>query len=228
MSYNKNVFINCPFDEEYFSLLRPLLFTIIFLGYYPRIALERSDSGEIRLTKICEFIRESKYSIHDLSRLKIASVDEFSRQNMPFELGLDIGCRSFSENHLKEKKCLILEKEKFRFMKAISDISGSDIKDHNNEPITLIRQVRNWFVETVGLKKIPSPTSIWYQFIDFATDFYEKRSEEGFTDEDLNIMPIPEYIDFIKEWCCVNRKYNPAIIDSIAEKINIAESSSSA
>jgi len=31
-SYEWNVFINCPFDKEYFPLLRPLLFTIIYLG----------------------------------------------------------------------------------------------------------------------------------------------------------------------------------------------------
>jgi len=28
--FDKNVFINCPFDQEYLSLLRPLLFTILY------------------------------------------------------------------------------------------------------------------------------------------------------------------------------------------------------
>ena len=68
--FSKNVFINCPFDSEYHSLLRPLLFTAVYLGFNPKIALERSDSGEQRIDKICELIRESKYSIHDLSRLR--------------------------------------------------------------------------------------------------------------------------------------------------------------
>lgn len=27
--FSRNVFINCPFDAEYVSLLRPLLFTVI-------------------------------------------------------------------------------------------------------------------------------------------------------------------------------------------------------
>ena len=76
-NFDRNVFINCPLDEEYFSLLRPLLFTIIYLGYNPRIALERSDSGEIRINKICELIQASQYSIHDLSRLKSAQTGEF-------------------------------------------------------------------------------------------------------------------------------------------------------
>lgn len=52
--FDKNVFINCPFDEDYKSLLRPLLFTIIYLGHNPRISSERSDSAENRTDKICE------------------------------------------------------------------------------------------------------------------------------------------------------------------------------
>ena len=68
--FDRNVFINCPFDSDYFPLLRPLLFSIVYLGFNPKIALETSDSGELRVDKICELIKASKYSVHDLSRLK--------------------------------------------------------------------------------------------------------------------------------------------------------------
>jgi hypothetical protein len=54
--FEKNVFINCPFDSDYYPLLRPLLFTIVYLGFNPKIALERSDSGEQRIDKICELL----------------------------------------------------------------------------------------------------------------------------------------------------------------------------
>jgi len=47
----KNVFINCSFDNQYFPLLKALLFTIIYSGLKPLIS-ETSDSGEIRLHKI--------------------------------------------------------------------------------------------------------------------------------------------------------------------------------
>jgi len=86
--YESNVFVNCPFDEDYRPLMRPLLFTVICLGYTPRLASERSDSGENRVDKICDLVYESKYSIHDLSRLKSEEAGEFYRLNMPFELGL--------------------------------------------------------------------------------------------------------------------------------------------
>src|SRR5215204_1149067 len=106
MGFEKNVFINCPYDPEYYPLLRPLLFTVIYLDFHPKIASERSDSGEQRIDKICELIEESKYSIHDLSRLKCNKKGEFYRLNMPFELGIDYGSRRFAADQLKDKKCL--------------------------------------------------------------------------------------------------------------------------
>ncbi len=200
MAFDSNVFVNCPFDEEYYPLLRPLLFTVVYLGFTPRIASERSDSGENRIDKIVELIRNSKYSIHDLSRLRAKKVGEFYRMNMPFELGIDYGARLFSFSPLSSKQCLILEKKRYEFMKALSDLSGVDIKSHSNEPDEVVKSVRNWFVETVGVRGMESPTGIWYKFTDFASDFYDARRAEGFTDEDLNMMPVPEYIDFIREW----------------------------
>jgi hypothetical protein len=198
--FSKSVFINCPFDEEYRRLLRPLLFSIVSFGYYPRIALERSDSGESRIAKICECVTESKYSIHDLSRLKAKKVGQIVRMNMPFELGIDYGTRLHGSTSMRTKQFLILEKNRYEFQKAISDISGFDIKAHKNQPIRVITACRDWFAETVGLRGLPGPSAIWYGFTDFAADFYRKRRAEGFTKDELNWMPIPEYVSFLKKW----------------------------
>ncbi len=200
-----SVFVNCPFDLEYLPLLRPLLFVIIYLGFTPRIASERSDSGENRIDKISELIGVCQYSIHDLSRLRASQVGEFYRMNMPFELGIEYGCRRFGPAPLKSKRCLVLEKEQHEFQKAISDLSGIDIKRHNDEPEDMVRAVRDWFVETVGLHRVPSATRIWSRFTEFAFDFYDARANDGFSDEDLNMMPVSEYIDFIRSWVAEHR-----------------------
>ena len=84
--------------------------------------------------------------------------------------------------------------------RKLSDISGVDIKSHDNQPAKMVQAIRNWFVETVGLKNVAGPTAIWYEFNDFASDFYTQRKSEGFSDEDINVMPVREYIDFIKNW----------------------------
>ena len=81
----------------------------------------------------------------------------------------------------------------------LSDLSNSDIKSHNNDPETLVFQIRNWFAE-LGLKKAPSATRIWERFNEFMADFRETRERDGFKDRDLEYMPVPEYLDFIKEW----------------------------
>jgi len=95
MPFHKNVFVNCPFDSDYLSLLRPLLFTVIDLGFAPKIALESPDSGRPRIDRIITLVQQSKFAIHDLSRLQASKGGELFRLNMPFELGIDIGCRLF-------------------------------------------------------------------------------------------------------------------------------------
>lgn len=198
-NFVRNVFVNCPFDPAYVGLLRPLLFTILYLGYIPRIASERLDSGEPRIDKIAELIRQSAFSIHDLSRIESSDKEELYRLNMAFELGVDFGCRAFAEGDTKTKKFLILEKERYRYQKALSDLSGSDIKNHNDEPENLVREVRNWFREMIS-QKSPSGTMIWEQFNEFMADFYKKREQQGYKGKDLQLMPTREYIDFIEEW----------------------------
>lgn len=71
MSFEKNVFINYPFDPWYFNdLLKPMIFIVVKNGYYPRLSLEVSDSGQVRLEKITEILKSCKFSIHDLSLVK--------------------------------------------------------------------------------------------------------------------------------------------------------------
>lgn len=198
-NFSNNVFINCPFDPDYIPLLRPLLFTILYLGYNPRIASEGSDSGEVRFQKTCQLIEQSRISIHDLSRIRSSKKQEYYRLNMPFELGVDIGCRRYKGGQTNKKKCLVLEKERHRYRKALSDLSGSDIKNHNNEPEEIVRQTRSWFVENEN-PRADSATRIWESFNEFMADFYQKRKKEGYKAKDLEMMPIPEYILFIKDW----------------------------
>jgi len=202
--FSKNVFINCPFDDQYIPLLKSILFTIIYLGFTPRIALERFDSGEARINKIIDLIKASKFSIHDLSRIKASKKSEYFRLNMSFELGVDIGCRIFKDGQAKDKKCLILEKERYRYQKALSDLSNSDIKSHDNEPEEVIRQIRDWFVVN-ELERADSGTIIWDSFNKFMADFYLKREKEGFQEKDIQRMPIPEFIRFINEWIIERR-----------------------
>lgn len=208
--YPANVFINCPFDDEYFTLLRPLIFTIVYFGFNPRIALESSDSGKARIEKILTLIRESKFSVHDLSRLRAKKTEDYYRLNMPFELGIDFGLRSFVSAH-SEKKALILETDEFEYMKAISDINGYDIKSHDDDIEKLIQCLRSWFAENAGLRNLNSSSKIYADFIVFTRDLFDKKTlkykgeynstrAEKFANDEIAEMTIPEYIDEVNSW----------------------------
>ena len=204
--FGKSVFINCPYDKEYNSLLRPMLFTLVFAKLLPRLASEHSDSLEQRLEKIVRLIKECRYSIHDLSRLQALKAKEFSRMNMPFELGIDYGCRRTANNHLRLKRSLILEKRRNEVQKALSDLNGVDIKSHNDQPVRTVRALQHWLVETVGLTDLDSPSVIWDSFNEFTYDFYERRRKQGHSKDDLKMMPVPQYIRSIREWIDANRR----------------------
>lgn len=82
-------------DDDYVPILQAIPYCLIRFGFNPSIATERVDSGETRLEKIKELIRGSNYSIHDLSRCQSSEPNELHLMNMPFELGLNFGCRNF-------------------------------------------------------------------------------------------------------------------------------------
>ncbi|MCK6438839.1 MAG: hypothetical protein L6Q71_01400 [Planctomycetes bacterium] len=199
MSFQKSIFINCPFDDEYLPLLRPLLFTTIYLGFSPRIALERLNSAEPRIHKIISLIEESKYAIHDLSRLKAQKRGEFFRLNMPFELGIDMACRLFKAGRWSGKKCLVLEAERYRYQAAISDLSSSDIAVHNNQPIKVVFEVRNWLNNEARLHA-PGPAEVWARFNEFMAANYDVLKARGYSARDIKRLPIAELMTCAEEW----------------------------
>ena len=143
-SYASSVFINCPFDDMYAPILDVLVFAIFDCGLEPRYAMELDDSAQIRIDKIFNIINECKFSIHDISRTELDLDTDLPRFNMPLELGMFLGARRFGGKRHGEKSCLIMDTERFRYQAFISDISGQDIKAHQNEPKHAVGLVRGW------------------------------------------------------------------------------------
>jgi hypothetical protein len=198
-AFDKSVFVNCPFDDDYRQLLLSILFTVKFLGFQPRLTLEKSDSGVTRISHIVDLIKCCKFGIHDLSRIMSTKKKEHARMNMPFELGVDYGCRQFKSGKWKQKKILVLEQKKYRYQAALSDLSGSDIKSHNNEPMNLVMAIRNWFVtEELGIG--PSHTKIWYDFNEFSADLAEKLIAEGHELIDHDKVEVSEIMAYMDIW----------------------------
>jgi hypothetical protein len=203
MGFDENVFVNCPYDDEYLELLRPLLFTLLFARLNPRLASERLNSGEARINKIIELIRDSKYAIHDVSRIRAKRAGEYFRLNMPFELGLDVGCSSFGSDNLRDKRCLVLEKEPYRYQVALSDLSNSDIAAHKNVPAKLVTVLRNWLVNDIGID-LPGPAALMDAFTVFMGENYDALIAKGFAKKEIPKLPIPELMRYMRDWVASN------------------------
>lgn len=189
------IFINCPFDTEYRPLLNALLFTSTYAGLIPKIS-ETKDSGIERISVIKTLVAESHFSINDISRIQFTN-NILPRFNMPFELGLDIGCKTFGNENQQAKKILILEKEQYQYQKFLSDISGNDIQAHENNEDIIIRKVRNWLVSNDF--RLESTNELLEKYEEFKISF--KIKTDKYSPEDIDEMPKSEFIKFFKDWC---------------------------
>lgn len=150
-----DVFINCPFDEAYRPTFRALIFCIRFCGFAPRSALELDDSGQLRMEKLFSLVRQCRFGIHDLPRTELDAESGLPRFNMPLELGIFLGAKRYGGADQKQKKTLILDVERFRYQKFISDLAGMDIHAHGGDALRAIAEARDWLAN-VSRRQLPS------------------------------------------------------------------------
>lgn len=193
------VFINCPFDEQYWPLFEAIVFCVIDCGFVPRCSLERSNAGEDRLSKISRLIKRADYGIHDLSRVELSK--GLPRFNMPFELGLDLGAQTYGLPTLRRKQLLVLDSERYRYQAAISDLAGRDISSHDNSPDKAITVVRHWLRTASGRMSLPSATEIKRRFLAFAEALPDLCDPSGVDREDLQFV---EYVKLAELWLTQN------------------------
>ena len=195
-NYSDNVFINCPFDGDYKDIFHAVVFAISDCGFIPRCALENPTTNDVRINKIIKMIKECKYAVHDISRTELDRVNKLPRFNMPLELGIFIGCEKYLD---EEKSYIVLDKEKYRYQKFISDISGQDIRSHNNNHKLAIKNVREYLFHKSTRKTIPSGDKINKRFISFNKKLPSicKSKDIDWDYKQLNFM---EYYHCIKAW----------------------------
>lgn len=179
--------------------MQAIAFCVVYLGFFPRIAPENADNGAVRLERIAEIVRGSKYGIHDLSRCKSTGVGQFSRMNMPFELGIDHACARFGAPPLDEKTILILEENRYDYQKALSDIAGWDIESHSGKFEKAVRCVRIWLVAQAGAPGI-GVAKILGEYVAFQEWYWERELAAGSSEEDIREYPTTEVIDAMYAW----------------------------
>ena len=195
-NYQKNVFINCPFDKDYDAIFNAILFTVHKCGFILRCSKEFDNSNSIRIKNIVRLIKESQYSIHDLSRVTLSGTSNLPRFNMPLELGIFIGAIEFGSTSHRKKEYIVLESDQFRFKQFISDISGSDIKSHEGKVDVAIKCVRDW-LSNISSEKIPSASKIVEMYHLFSNELPELCSESKWIPNELT---FEEYSSLVTNW----------------------------
>jgi len=199
--YATNVFINCPFDVEFAPLFHAIVFAVIQCGYTVRCALEADDTGATRIDRIYRLIEECRFGVHDISRIEHDTVNNLPRFNMPFELGLFLGARRFGARPQRDKHCLVLEAERYRYQKYLSDIAGQDIRQHDNEPAKAVGAVRDWLaaLRPKSAKPLPGATAIMRHYSEFQANLPAmlraadlEPAELGFFDRANLMAQFPE------------------------------------
>jgi len=150
--FDRCVFVNCPFDSAYTPLLHSILFAIHDCGFVARSALEVAGGAEARLDKIVRIIGESRWSIHDISRVETGPANPLPRFNMPFECGLALGAQRFGRARDKRRDFLILAGEPHQDKLTLSDLAGQDAAYHANLPEQAIDAVRAFLASKASLQ----------------------------------------------------------------------------
>lgn len=198
-SFDRSVFINCPFDSEYAATLQAIAFCVVHLGFVPRLAPENADNAAARLDRIVDLVRGSKYGIHDLSRCRAAAAGDFARMNMPFELGIDHACRRYGPGDLSTKSILILEEHPFDYQRVLSDISGWDIRAHRGDHEKAVRHVRSWLVNQAEAPGVGA-SRILGKYLEFQEWYWKREVEAGSSEEDIREYPTAEVVAAMRAW----------------------------
>lgn len=198
---NNNVFVNCPFDDDYLPCFEALLFAITICGYQARCALEDDDSGDIRFDKLCRLVADSDHTVHDLSRTQLGDRG-LPRFNMPFELGLMMGAKRFGATRQRQKRACVMVAEPFVLPRYLSDIAGADPAVHANEPRQVIRIVRDHLHRDPKGKNLPGAGHFNDLFEFFRADLPKLATNARLTAEDVHARRgYRNYMDMLRAFC---------------------------
>jgi hypothetical protein len=175
-----------------------MVFTILFLELIPLHSVSTS-SDQVRVKRIMDLIEKARFSIHDLSRNQFTKMGEYARFNLPFELGLAVGCKRYGGRKFMHNKILILDKELNAYDRYIGDLSGQDIEAHANDAETIIKVVRDWMARIYPKWRIPLSKEIWKSYSQFMEHLESKLSLQLYPSL-LTEIQMNDFIGFVEDW----------------------------
>lgn len=197
LQYEHGVFVNCPMDNGYLPVMQAVVFALYDCGYEAHSALEVTDASQVRFEKINSLIAGCQFGVHDISRTELDAATGLPRFNMPLELGLFLGAKRFGTGKQKQKNCLVMDVERYRYQKFISDIAGQDIVAHGGDPLRAIKAVRDWLSDADRSVKIPGGGVISQRYSGFRSVLPDACARVGLEPDALTFN---DYVIQVEEW----------------------------
>lgn len=200
LPFERCVFVNCPFDDDFLPILHAILFTIHDCGFIARIAVEDTGSSESRLDKITRIIRESRYSIHDISRVQITPASPLPRFNMAFECGLALGAIRFGSDPGRD--FVLMSGPPYQDKLTLSDLAGQDAKAHGDDPASAVKAVRSFLAaKNRGAARTRGPAAIWTRYQRFEADLPRLADKLEWTVQEVRSFDmLPDYLQAAAQW----------------------------
>jgi hypothetical protein len=119
---------------------------------------------------------------------------------MPLELGLSLGARRYGPRLQREKRCIIFDREQYRYQRYISDIAGQDIHAHGGDETTLIGELAAWLRTQSGARNIPGGRAIATEYGAFRSALPAIWAARGLhTDE----ITFADYADIVVQYLTI-------------------------
>src|SRR6266540_5170746 len=139
---NFQVLLNYPFDEGFIPLADAMSFAVVAGGLLPVCAYDLTTPDRPRLEMLVEAIRCCHYSARDFSRSEGEGLRNFSRMNMPIEMGMALFHALHTQR--REHRCIFFVPTVHDYKTFASDLAGLDPRVHNNEDTRILTDMYEW------------------------------------------------------------------------------------
>jgi hypothetical protein len=116
---------------------------------------------------------------------------------MPLELGFFLGAKRYGSTIDRQKRCLVLDRERYRYRNFCSDIAGQDNRAHNDQPREAVRAVRDWLSTHRRAIQMPGGKAIFERYQRF-------RAQLDIQAADLHLDPkeltFGDYTNLVVGW----------------------------
>jgi hypothetical protein len=140
--------------------------------------------------------------MHDISKTEPDRKSKLPRFNMPLEIGVFLAAKKFGGPKQSRKRCIIFDREQYRYQAFISDISGQDIHSHSGNVTILISKLASWLRAESKVPLIPGGKVIAEEFGVFMSNLPKVCKDRMLSVDELTYA---DFLTLATEWVSVTR-----------------------